>query len=596
MGQVHWLLNMEHTLMPKLPNPEYVNRKAPQPGGPVGHLQASQIGTPQADTSIGDALQGIGDEAYKFAMAEKKRMDGVAVDDAKNQYLQQALELESEYSEIKGKNAVDQDIVQDYKTKLDGISEKITSGFKNNSQRKSWDSYYGRSKVQFNAGVMRHKLAESDRYAGDTYKSTNILRVQNAHSNWADSGVVNNSATDIVNNIAKEKLRSGWDDARTEVELKDNLGPLWSGVAAQYINAKQYKMAKKILDQHQDVIGVDKHTSYHKSIEASETIDLSQEKAAHILETIKDEKEQRKAARKIGGTLGDATLQRVKTFQNEERIQKQETKKAQAENDLKWISKFGVEALNNNTLTIDQVESAGLSDDNDALWKQKVFNQAEDKEKEALVKQTKNSYANWIEKATINPDRYTEEDVAKDIDPNGGGLTGPQFNNVVSIMSSHQVKTQKTATTQANNRGKTQLKSMYDRGDFGEVETGKDKFNSDSWEDYSNILIEYQQKIIDEPNIDHTDWLNEHIRKKSEDKLYEELDADITWGPFQDESDQIISEHLLKKNIIATPEDIEAVRKKYKLDKLGVVPEAEPSEKTNKETDEEPLNDPAGIR
>ena len=316
--------------MPKLPDPSMISRKTPTPGGGAGYLQATHVSTPEADTSIGNALFNIGAEAHKFAMAEKARMDEVAVDDAKNQYIQHALEIESEYGQIKGKAAVDQDIVKDYTTKLDGVNEKITAGFKNESQRRAWESYYKQSKARFTAGVMKHKLTESDTYATETYKSTNITRVQNAHSNWSDAGVVNNSAADIVANIAKEKKRAGWGDERTEVELRSALGPLWSGVAAQYINAKQYKMAKKILDQHQDVIGVDKYTSYHKSIQASETVDLSQEKAAHILETINSPVEQRKAAREIGGTLGDETLKRIKTFQNEERIQRQGTERAQS--------------------------------------------------------------------------------------------------------------------------------------------------------------------------------------------------------------------------------------------------------------------------
>ncbi|MCK5149104.1 hypothetical protein KAR48_20275 [bacterium] len=552
--------------MPKLPNPSLINRKSPSPGGPAGYVRQTNFTAPGADTSIGDALQNIGDEAYKFAMREKARMDDVAVDDAKNQYLQKTLDLETEYSQINGKNAVDQDIVKDYKTKLNGVSEGISSGLKNDAQRRSWNSYYGKAKVQFNAGVMRHKLNESDKYASDTYKSTNILRVQNAHSNWADTGVVNGSAADIVKNVAKEKLRAGWDDAITEVELKNNLGPLWSGVAVQYINAKQYKIAKKILDQHQDVIGVDKYTSYHKSIEASETIDLSQEKAANILQTVSGDAAQRKAARDIGGTLGDQTLKRVKNVQTEIRLQKGADKKAQSENDIKWVSDFGVEALGSNTLTIDEIESAGLSPENDALWKTKYFNQGEKKNKEKMSKDTNDIYANWLEKVTLEPDKYTPEDVAKDINPNGGGLTGPQYNTVLSTMASG--KGSKSTTTSAAVRGKAQLKAMYNRGDFGTVITGKDKFDTESWDTYSNILVEYQQKILEEPKVDHTGWFNNRIEEEGANALYDSLDADWTWGPFTDESDEIISEWLKKRGKATSAKNIDAVRKRYQSEKI----------------------------
>jgi len=544
--------------MATLPDPSKINRKSPRPGGPSGFLSQTNLSAPGADTSIGDALQGMGEEAHRYAMVEKARMDSVATDDAKNQYLQQILSLESEYNEIKGKSAVDQDIVKDYTTKLDGINENISSGFKNDSQRRAWDSYYGKSKVQFTAGIMRHKLNESDQYAKDTYKSTNLTRVQTAHSNWADAGVVNQSAADVVKNIASEKLRAGWGDERTEVELMSALGPLWSGVAAQHINAKQYGMAKIILEEHKNVIGAKIYSDYHKSIEASETIDLSQEKATNILETVQGDSEQRKAAREIGGSLGDETLKRVKTFQTEIRLQKQADKKVQSENDLKWVSDIGVDALGNDTLSLEGIESAGLSSENEALWKTKYYNQGEKKNKEKQVKGTKDKYAEWLEKVTLEPEKYTPEDVAKDIDPNGGGLTGPQYTNVLSVLS----PTKSTATASAT-RGKAQLKAMYNRGDFGNIETGKDKTDTDAWETYSNVLIEYQQKVIEEPTVDHTDWFNNRIEEEGTKSLYQKLDDDWTFGPFTDESDEIITEWLIKRGKATSDRNIAAVRARY---------------------------------
>lgn len=661
----------------KLPNPNLINRKTPTPGGPSGYLRADKIGTPSADTSIGDALMRISEDAHKFAMVEKARMDDVAIDDAKNQYLQQTLDIENEYNQIKGKSAVDQDIVKDYTTKLDGVSEKISSGFKNDSQRRAWDSYYGKAKVQFTAGVMRHKLNESDTYAAETYKSTNILRVHHAISNWSDTRAVNSGASDIVKNIAKEKIRAGWGKDRTEVELRNNLGPMWGGIITRYTNAKQYKMARDLLNQHEDILG-DRYGDLYNSIENKEIIDLSQEKFANIIKTVDGDDARRKAARDIGGILGDATLDRIKTFQNEERIQRQENKRIQSENDLnwvndtglvkinegtltiddvnnakmspentllwkqkvyeqgnaskdeadnifnnivgqkaqddaankfsgkfgkrvkknlnaareeeklqkeadkvksseydsEWISEVGVVAFGKRTLTVEHVKLAGLSDKNEALWITKVNNQIEQDDKTDLIKSTNDKYADWLEKVSLEPEKYTPEDVAKDVNPNDGGLTGPQYTNVLSILSEHKTKTTKTTAKSAEVRGKSQIKAMYDRGDFGKVETGEDKYDNDSWNVYSNLLIDYQQKYFEEPDIDHTDWLNNRIEEEWIKPLYKDLDDDWTIGPFRDESTKIISRHLLKKNIIATPEIIDAVRKEYQLNKTGVAPEA----------------------
>ena len=549
--------------MPRLPNPAETNRKLPTPAGPAGALSISQVSPRSADTSIGDVISGIGDEAYKFMMREKARMDDVAVDDAKNQYLTQALKLEGEFTQIRGKNAVDQDIVADYTTKLDGINETIVPNFKNDTQRRAWDNYYGKSKVQFTAGVMKHKLSESDRYASDTYKATNMTRVQNAHSNWTNDNAVNNSAADIVKNIAKERLRAGWDDERTEAEMMNTLGPLWSGVAAQFINAKQYDKAKALLNEHKDVIGVDKYTSYHKSIEASQTIDLSQEKASTILGTVVGDEAQRKAARDIGGPLGDATLERVKTFQTETRLQIQETKRIQTENDIKWVTDIGAEALDTNTLTVDQVKAAGMSDENTALWMTKVFAQGEKKDKEKVAEDSNDMYAEWLERVSLNPHKYTAEDIAKDINPNGGGLTGPQYRVIAADLIAYQTNKPKTTASAASTKLKALLKSLYDRGDFGVVGTGKKAKKTEAWKTYSNILIDFQRKTIEEPTKDHTDWLNNRVEEEGMKSLYNKLDADWTWGPFKDESNDTISAWLRERGKAVNQKNIDAVKKRY---------------------------------
>ena len=545
--------------MAKLFDPRSTERKTVTPSGPSGFLDnPRQLVSPES--SIGNSLIRMGNNIDDLVVQEKVRMDNVAVDDAKNQYITNALELEAEYGQIKGKNAVDQDIVADYTTKLNGLSESITGGFKNNDQRRAWEKFYGKSKVQFAAGVMKHKLAESDSYATNTYKSTNVTRTQNAHVNWSDDTVVDGSASDIVINIAREKARAGWGDERTEIELMATLGPLWSGVAAQYINAKQYKMAKKILDKHKEVIGVDKYTSYHKSIEASETIDLSQEKTANIMETVEGESAQRKAARDIGGNLGDATLERVKTIQTEKRLQKQADKKIGDENDIEWITDIGVEALEADTLTVEQIKSAGLSPKNEALWLDKYFKQGDSQRKEL----TNDKYADWIEKVALNPGKYTANDVAKDIDPNGGGLTGPQYRVILSdIAGDKQGKPKNTASVTAT-KSKQMLKSMYDRGDFGETKTGKKAKKTEAWKNYSDILIDLQQKTIEEPEVNHTDWLNDQLEEEGMRELYKKLDADWTWGPFSDESNDIITEWLKERGKAVNRQNIEAVKKRWK--------------------------------
>jgi hypothetical protein len=262
--------------MPILPNSDNIQRKTPRASTSIPMLNYQAV-----DDSLGRAVQDIGD----FAFNEKNRLDSIAVDDAKNQYLQKSLDLQNEYVQIKGKNAVNQDIVKDYTKKLNTFSESLSSNLKNKSQKNAWGRYYGTAKISFISGVMNHKLTESDAYASDVYKNTNSTRIQVAQSNWGDTETVDQSASDITNNIIKEKLRAGWSDERTEVELTDNLGSLWAGVATQYINAKQYGAARKLIDKHQEVIGVNNIAKLNNAIDSGEKVDLSYELATNAEKT-----------------------------------------------------------------------------------------------------------------------------------------------------------------------------------------------------------------------------------------------------------------------------------------------------------------------
>ena len=544
--------------MPKLPDPRNLARSTPGASGPAGAIRSTRINDPGVDTSIGEGLSRIGDEAFNYAMQEKARLDDVVLSAAKNRYMMESLNLEAEYSQIKGENAVvDRDIVADYTTKLEGVNKTITAGFKNSAQQKAWDKFYGADKVRFTAGIMQHKLIQSDQFASDTYIATNNTRIQNGHNHFANNKLTDQMARDIKENIAKEAVRAGWGSERTVGELQKNLGALWSGVAVQYVNAKQYDMAKDVLSTHNKSIGVDASSSINRAISAGEIIDVSQQRADKIMSTVQGDIEQLKAARDISDpSIRDATVQRVKARQVENRVQKENNKRDQTDHDVGWINDTGVEALEAGILTIDQVEASGMSNENMAMWKNKVFQQGEKKNAE----KTNDKYAEWLANIALNPWKYTPDDFIDDISPNEGGLTGPQFQTLVHELGQLQSLKPKTEVTSAHSRAKTLLTTMYNNGEFGKVKTGKSKLTSESWKIYSDVLVDYQRKIVEEPSIDHTDWLNNRLEQEGTKMLQEKLDKDFKIGKFGDESTEIITEYLIAHGKAVNPANIERVK------------------------------------
>jgi len=428
-----------------LPNPNNIQRQTPR------STAGTFLNAPPVDNSLGIAVSDIGNDAYKYAVQEKARMDQVAVDDAKNQYLTKVLDLENEYTQIRGKNAVDQDIVGDYTKKLKTISESIGSKLKDNTQKRLWAGYSDSDNIRFKAKVMEHKLAESDRYASETYQATNATRIQVAQSNWGDNKLVDQSASDIVNNIAKEKLRAGWDDTRTELEMMNALGPLWAGVTSGYINAKQYGVAKQLLEKHRDVIGINNYNNLQKAISSNETLDLSQQKADEIMLTVKGETEQLKAARKYTGQLRDDIITRVKVQQTEQRqAQNQEAQilKEQHDQEDQQIGDYFASKEYSKALNM-VVNSKLLSGDEKRIWSDAIDTKSKNPNNQTapLV------YSDLLDQIDENPDKNA---VKNQIIKNAGNLSDADYKGLLEKL---RTKTN-SLESKAETDGKNYIKSM----------------------------------------------------------------------------------------------------------------------------------------
>lgn len=270
--------------MPKLPDPNQIQRETPRASTHVSSISPGHFSaTP--DPGYGEGLSSIAKEMFDYGRKEQTRLNDLAFQDAKNGYLEEQILEEQDYLNKKGKAAFDEDIVTTYGRRLDKVASKYGSNLKTPEQKQMWETFYGQDKIRFKAGVLRHKITETDRYAGDVYKSTNLIRVQDGANNFADNDRVNKNAKDITENVFKEAARQGWDDERTAVALQENLGALWGNVINKHLSVKQYDIADSLLAAHGETLGPDVKIKFGTAIKERRELDTVMESVTNYLST-----------------------------------------------------------------------------------------------------------------------------------------------------------------------------------------------------------------------------------------------------------------------------------------------------------------------
>ena len=209
-----------------------------------------------AINELGATLAKFGSDVVDFGLKEQARMDDLAVENAKNKYFAQRIQLSADYTKILGENAVNTDIVKDYQNHLQAVNDSIAATLKNKDQQEQWSRFYSRDKIKFGAETLSHKLTQSDKYAEDVARNTIQVATQVGHVNWQNEATVNESAGRIVASVTKEALRVGASKESLEASLVANLGPYWSGVISQNIANKHYDEAETLLKKHNEVLGL----------------------------------------------------------------------------------------------------------------------------------------------------------------------------------------------------------------------------------------------------------------------------------------------------------------------------------------------------
>ena len=154
--------------MPRLPTAENLGA-SPAPSVRRGVSQL-QIDTPRlgyegrALEEVGRAMQGASDVVYKIAEKERQRIGTIRAEEAFNTYSKNLLDMEQEYSGVKGGDVLKKDLYKEYEEKRTAAVKTIADGLGDADQKAAFTQRALVANRMFDAQLYRHIGAETAHY------------------------------------------------------------------------------------------------------------------------------------------------------------------------------------------------------------------------------------------------------------------------------------------------------------------------------------------------------------------------------------------------------------------------------------------------
>jgi murein DD-endopeptidase MepM/ murein hydrolase activator NlpD len=160
-------------------------RSTPEPSTSVAQYRGGIAESAQLATA--ESVQSLGGELIQRADEHRRQLDELRVIEAATALRQGELDLTFDpqhgYQNIRGGDVVKRPIVEEYGQKHKELSDRITSTL-SPRQQEQFKRHSAGSGVNFQAQVMRHSMAESEKYGGDVYKADLLSRAATASASY----------------------------------------------------------------------------------------------------------------------------------------------------------------------------------------------------------------------------------------------------------------------------------------------------------------------------------------------------------------------------------------------------------------------------
>lgn len=186
-----------------LPNPVETQRVAPRPSRTVAGYNSGIEA--QANMELGNNITAM-------AAEETQRLDAIMADDAETKLMAKELELQQEYSQIKGEGVLKPDFHKSFQDKYNAYKEEISRGLSTPAQRNRFETTAGRRAVGFDAHRVSYAMGEAERFEGVQHESRVKVLTDTAAAQYANPAAVATANMQLNDEIVKWGIKQGMSD------------------------------------------------------------------------------------------------------------------------------------------------------------------------------------------------------------------------------------------------------------------------------------------------------------------------------------------------------------------------------------------------
>lgn len=246
--------------MAKLIDSTAQERPTPQNAGSIVPLQAAPNGKPGGFGLVkaGADLVAGGEDIYKAQKVEEDRINTMAAEDAYTKLRSQQLDLTAGdtngFQNLKGGDAVNQQVYPEWNKKFDDAQDTIASTLTNDTQRQKFVQRANVTRQQFQEQLLHHIGNESNVYSKQVYDGTMDVERRSATANWDSPNDVASSLERVKAAVDERAERNGWAPEFRDGMLLQEQGKIHAAVVQQAIGSGNYQYGEEWYKQYKDQI------------------------------------------------------------------------------------------------------------------------------------------------------------------------------------------------------------------------------------------------------------------------------------------------------------------------------------------------------
>lgn len=257
--------------MPILPDPGQSNRLGLQPSRAVPTLRTGAVeratagaaeterraagGLADSVTRFGSAIERRNAEIDRMAEAERRRLDAVKVEAARNGLRWGITELtvgpEGYIAKGQGGNVLDKAYLAKYTKSYDQAVDSYRATLSTPEQKAEFESTAATDRLTYTNGLLTHTLRETDKYETTVYANRLASNVAAAAAQYRNPKATEGAVGDVLSATVAEMDKQGvLDPTLRDATVRNNTGAVYASAALKAVSDGDVAFAQAYLQEH----------------------------------------------------------------------------------------------------------------------------------------------------------------------------------------------------------------------------------------------------------------------------------------------------------------------------------------------------------